>query len=66
MPSSVVADIKYDENTATLTITFVSGRVYEYKDVPAEVYQGMKASGSKGEYLNHHIKGNYKFRRVDH
>jgi hypothetical protein len=38
--------------------------VYDYKDVPEEVYKAMKTSGSKGIYLNTHIKGNYKFEKI--
>ncbi|MEO8860992.1 MAG: KTSC domain-containing protein [Ginsengibacter sp.] len=34
MPSSVVSSIQYDASKAVLTIIFVSGMVYKYKDVP--------------------------------
>jgi hypothetical protein len=42
----------------------VSGMVYEYKDVPEEVFNAFKTSGSKGTYLNRHIKGHYAFKKV--
>ena len=64
MPSSVVSAIKYDESKAILTIIFVSGMVYEYKNVPEEIYLEMKNSGSKGTYLNKNIKGNYLFEKI--
>jgi hypothetical protein len=64
MPSSVVAHIIYKADTRTLRITFVSGMVYDYKNVPEAVYQAMKSSGSKGIYLNKHIKGHYDFEKV--
>jgi len=38
--------------------------VYDYKDVPEAVYLAMKSSGSKGIYLNKHIKGHYDFEKV--
>ncbi|MDQ6761849.1 MAG: KTSC domain-containing protein [Bacteroidota bacterium] len=64
MPSSVVSGIKYDIESATLRITFVSGMIYDYKDVPEDVYIAMETSGSKGTYLNKHIKGNYDFEKI--
>ena len=64
MPSTVIAHMHYNAETLTLRIVFVSGMVYDYKDVPEEVYKAMKTSGSKGIYLNTHIKGNYKFEKI--
>lgn len=64
MPSTVVAAITYHPESATLRVRYVSGMVYDYKDVPAEVYANMKAAFSKGEFLNKHIKGKYKFEKV--
>jgi hypothetical protein len=64
VPSTVIAGINYDPSTAVLRINFVSGMIYDYKDVPENVYLEMKSSGSKGEYLNKHIKGNYTFTKV--
>jgi hypothetical protein len=64
MPSSVVANMRYDPATATLRIVYVSGMVYDYKDVPGKVYEAMRSASSKGEYLNRHIKGKYDFVKV--
>ncbi|SDG58636.1 KTSC domain-containing protein [Chitinophaga filiformis] len=64
MPSSVVYRMHYDKDTATLRIIFVSGLIYDYKNVPEEVYHAMKTSGSKGTYLNKHIKGHYEYEKV--
>ena len=44
MPSSVVAAMKYMPERLTLRITYVSGIVYDYKNVPPEVYAEMRAS----------------------
>ncbi|SDD72538.1 KTSC domain-containing protein [Dyadobacter soli] len=65
MPSSVVAQMIYNEEKETLRIVYVSGMVYDYKNVPWEVYQAMKTSGSKGTFLNKHIKGNFEFEKVE-
>ena len=64
MPSSVISTMSYDAATATLRIIFVSGMIYDYKNVPGEIYNTMKTSGAKGIYLNHHIKGKYQFKKI--
>jgi hypothetical protein len=65
MPSSVVAAIKYDIVSATLRVTYISGLVYDYKSVPEEIYLAMKASISKGAFLNEYIKGKYEFSKIN-
>ena len=65
MPSSVVATMTYDPALSVLRVRFVSGKVYDYKDVPAKVFKAMKTASSKGTFLNQHIKGKYEFERVD-
>ena len=64
MPSTVIKTIDYNAATATLTIRFVSGSLYEYYDVPQEVYDAFKAFREKGVFYNEHIKGKYRFARV--
>jgi len=64
MPSSVIAHMIYHADTLTLRIIFVSGMIYDYKEVPETVYLAMKSSGSKGIYLNKYIKGHYAFEKI--
>ena len=64
MPSSVVAAIRYDADSSTLRVIYVSGSVYDYKKVPEKVYIEMKAASSKGEFLNKQIKPNYEFEKI--
>ncbi|MDB5248394.1 MAG: ATPase protein [Segetibacter sp.] len=64
MPSTVISSMKYNIDAATLTITFVSGLVYEFKSVPEEIYNALRTSGAKGIYFNQHIKGKYDFEKV--
>lgn len=54
----------YDPDNSRLHIKFVSGLEYDYKDVPPEIYKGLKIAGSKGRYLNLIIKGKYEFDRI--
>ncbi len=64
MPSTVILKSSYNAETTTLTITFVSGLVYDYKNVPEGTYQAMINSGSKGIYFNKYIKGKYEWEKV--
>jgi len=64
MPSTVISKFFYDADNRMLKIVFVSGIVYEYKNVPKKVYEEMKASGAKGIYFNQYIKGKFEFKKV--
>jgi hypothetical protein len=64
MPSTVVAHMDYYAKSSTLRITFTSGEKYEYKQVPAAIYEAMKQATSKGIYLNKFIKGHYPYKKV--
>lgn len=64
MPSTVISAMKYDVETAILQITFVTGLVYHYKNVPETVYNELRSSKTKGIYFNRHIKDNFEFERV--
>lgn len=64
MPSTVVAHMDYHAAAHVLRIVFVSGMIYDYKEVPEAVYQAMKAATSKGTFLNKYIKGHYAFTKV--
>lgn len=61
MPSTVIKSFSYDEATQILQITFVSGLVYDYLDVPPNIYHTMKQSTSKGIYFNRNIKDKFSF-----
>jgi hypothetical protein len=64
MPSSVIADIHYDRKSERLTVTFVTRRVYEYVDVPAEVAASFQSAFSKGTFFNGYIRDRYDFREL--
>lgn len=64
MPSSVVQAFAYDSEHSRLTVTFVSGRVYEYYPVPPSVAAAFRAARSKGTYFNRHIRDHYACREI--
>jgi hypothetical protein len=51
MPSIAIAAI-YDPERERLTVAFVTGRIYEYVDVPAEVVASFWSAFSKGMFFN--------------
>lgn len=57
--SSMIASLGYDANTSTLEVEFNSGAVWQYYEVPENVYYDMKNSGSLGKFFHANIKGQY-------
>lgn len=49
--SSMIRSVGYSAATRTLRVLFASGKTYEYREVPAEVHQGLMDSGSKGSFM---------------
>ena len=64
MPSTAIADIEYDRERERLTVTFVTGRIYEYVDVPADVAASFQSVFSKGTFFNSYIRDRYDFREI--
>jgi lysyl-tRNA synthetase class 2 len=64
MPSTAIRDYDYDAATARLTVTFVSGRIYVYEDVPAVIAANFDSAGSKGRFFNAHIRDRYRYREI--
>lgn len=56
--SSMATSVGYDPVTSILEIEFRSGEVWQYHNVPENVYFEM-LSGSIGRYFQAHIKGQY-------
>ncbi|HEV8084306.1 MAG TPA: KTSC domain-containing protein [Chitinophagaceae bacterium] len=63
MPSTVISSFQYDTEKQILTITFVSGVVYNYMDIPENIYNEMKNSRNKGLYLNNISKTDTLFQK---
>jgi hypothetical protein len=64
MPSTVIRSFDYDAVRRVLLILFQSGNRYEYQGVSEETFRAMKASFSKGEFFNAHIRDRYPFVRA--
>ena len=55
--SSDIKSIGYENNT--LEIEFHSGGIYQYLDVPEEIYIGLMNAKSHGQYFHRNIKNKY-------
>ncbi|WP_440641239.1 KTSC domain-containing protein [Bradyrhizobium sp. PUT101] len=66
MPSSVIRFFRYAPDTRELKVTFVSGRLYVYEDVPPEVADAFRDARSKGTFFNHEIRDRYVYRDITH
>lgn len=62
--SSNIARFGYDESSQILTVEFNNGGSYNYYDIPAMVFEQMKAAPSKGQFLARSIKGVYRYARA--
>ena len=55
---------RYDESSNTLEVEFKGGKIYQYFDIPLQVFEGLIHSESHGQYLNEQIKGHYRYARL--
>lgn len=62
--SSMIRAVGYDPRQHLLEIEFNSGRVYQYSDVPQDVFKGLMSAESKGRYFLGNIEGIYLYRKV--
>ena len=62
--SSNIASVGFDPGSETLEVEFVSGSVYQYYNVPEQMYDRLMSENSKGRFLNVYIKNGYPYSRV--
>lgn len=54
--STNLASVGYELESSTLEIEFHSGGIYQYFQVPSEIYEGIMNAGSKGKFFDLYIK----------
>lgn len=64
VPSSNVASVGYDASTQTLEVEFRNGALYQYFDVPEQIFQELMNAASLGSYLNAVIKQGFRYARL--
>ena len=62
--SSRITSIDYDPESRTMRVVFKRGGVYEYFEVPQEVFDGLIQAQSLGKAFEEHVKGKYRYSRL--
>jgi hypothetical protein len=62
--SSNIKSASYNTDSKVLTIIFKTEAVYEYYDVPWEIFTRFRMSESQGKYFSTNINGKYKHKKV--
>jgi ABC-type ATPase involved in cell division len=55
----------YDRVAKTLVVVFKNGSIYEYENVPQNVFSAMNIAESQGKYFNANIARNFKYKKID-
>ena len=63
--SSVLRSYAYDPESKVFEVKLVSGEIYQYYDVPQELYDWFLKAKSKGVYYNTVIKPGRKFDKIE-
>lgn len=61
--SSAISDVAYNTTLGRLTVTFNSGRTYDYFNVSPQRYKAFCEADSKGRYFNQNIRHGYAYTR---
>ncbi len=60
--SSNLASIGYDESSKILEIEFLNGGIYQYLNVPLDVYEELMNAKSHGTYFSANIRNNTSYK----
>ena len=52
------------DTTGKVRVEFNNGHIYEYDDVPEQVFDSLMSARSKGGYLNSQIKERFNYKRI--
>jgi hypothetical protein len=63
--STALAAVAYDRDARCLWLEFRHHAVYCYDEVPAAVAEGLLQAASKGSYFHRHIRGRFRYQRID-
>ena len=62
--SSNLASVGYDKENQILEVQFNHGGVYQYFEVPKNVYEALMNAGSHGKYFVHNIMDDYEYQKM--
>ncbi|MDR0605293.1 MAG: KTSC domain-containing protein [Bacteroidales bacterium] len=62
--SSNLASIGYDSENEILEVEFNHGGIYQYFDVPHDVYEELMNAESHGKYFSANIRNDYEYQKL--
>lgn len=62
--SSNLYSVGFNSDAAILEIEFRNGSIYQYSNVPHNVYLALMSAGSHGTYFSSFIKHSFRYRRI--
>jgi hypothetical protein len=62
--SSNLRSVGYDPELKILEVEFQEGRVYSYKNVPNDIFEGLINAPSKGKFFAHYIRDRFSTKRL--
>ena len=62
--STNIDEIGYDKEQQELYVSFLSGSLYVYRNVPEIEFTSLMEAPSHGRYLNDHIKSQYPDEKI--
>jgi hypothetical protein len=62
--STAIRAVDYEADRRELKVTFVSGELYVYGDVPGEVHRAFVEADSKGRFFQAQIRGRYAYEKL--
>ena len=62
--SSNLRSVGYDEKLKILEIEFHEGRIYQYSNVPENIYSNLMNALSKGKFFAQQIKNRFPTKRL--
>ena len=63
--SSNIRSIGYDRQPGVLEVEFTSGDVYQYFNVSEHLCQQFLNASSHGQFLDDHIRYNYRYQKAN-
>ena len=62
--SSNLASIGYDAGNEILEVEFMHGGIYQYFDVPENIYKELMNADSHGKYFSANIRNDYEYHKM--
>jgi len=62
--SSNLESFWYNKDKKRLTIEFWSGSIYEYADVPEQLFNELRLAESQGSYFYKNIRSNFIYKKL--